>query len=124
MRWRQWRRAPEGLEAVRWFCLPMANDGELYRREMGYDKGKMYMEQDFSGGCTKEFSGAVGRCGGSDAKGFTNGLQKTKTGIGPWAELNRKKTGPEMVSQYTPLAFASWWPDKKATFEAKSRSNM
>lgn len=37
-----------GLEAVQWFAVQMANDGELCRRELGYDKGEMLTNADIS----------------------------------------------------------------------------
>ncbi len=36
----------EGFEALRWFAVKMANDGELVRREQGYDKLPMLTEKD------------------------------------------------------------------------------
>ncbi len=38
----------EGFEAVRWFALKMANDGELLRRDQGFDKTPLLTEKDVS----------------------------------------------------------------------------
>lgn len=38
----------EGFEAVQWFALKMANDGELLRREQGYEKAPLLSEKDIS----------------------------------------------------------------------------
>lgn len=38
----------EGFEAVRWFAVRMANDGELLRREEGLEKLPMLTEKDIS----------------------------------------------------------------------------
>jgi len=37
-----------GFEALRWFAIRMANDGELCRRECGYDPLPMLKESDIS----------------------------------------------------------------------------
>ena len=83
----------EGLEAVRWFACQMANDGELYRREMGYDKGKMYTEQDFSGRMhPQEFSELRDAVVEAIAKGYQRELQNEEDEVDlGLAELNRKK---------------------------------
>ena len=38
----------EAFEAVRWLFVKMANDGELCRREAGYDHRPMIREEDIS----------------------------------------------------------------------------
>lgn len=38
----------EGFDALRWFAVAMANDGELCRRELGYDPRPMMEESDLS----------------------------------------------------------------------------
>lgn len=38
----------EGFETVRWFAVKMANDGELCRREAGYDHTAMLKEEDIT----------------------------------------------------------------------------
>lgn len=38
----------EAFEVVRWFAIRMANDGELCRREAGYDPLPMVQESDIS----------------------------------------------------------------------------
>lgn len=39
---------PEGVDAVRWFAVELANDGELCRREAGYDHMPMLELDDVS----------------------------------------------------------------------------
>ena len=41
------RNTKEGFEAVRWLAVQLVNDGELCRREEGYDKLPMVKEKDF-----------------------------------------------------------------------------
>lgn len=41
------RNTKEGFEAVRWLAVQLVNDGELCRREEGYDKLPMVREKDF-----------------------------------------------------------------------------
>ena len=36
----------EGFEAMRWLAVKMANNGELLRRQQGYDKQPMLAEKD------------------------------------------------------------------------------
>ena len=42
------QRDREAFEAVRWFLVRMANDGELCRREFGYDPLPMLEEKDIT----------------------------------------------------------------------------
>ena len=39
---------PEAIQNVRWFAVELANDGELCRREAGYDPRKMLTMDDIS----------------------------------------------------------------------------
>lgn len=39
---------PESVQAVRWFAVELANDGELCRREAGQDHRKMLTLEDIS----------------------------------------------------------------------------
>lgn len=86
------KNTAEGLEAVQWLACQMANDGELYRREMGYDKGRMYTEQDFSGRMhPQEFAELRDAVVEAIAKGYKRELQdEDEVDLG-LAELNRKK---------------------------------
>ncbi len=42
------RNTAEGFEAVRWLAVKLINDGELCRREEGYDKLPMVKEKELS----------------------------------------------------------------------------
>ena len=39
---------PDGVDAVRWFAVELANDGELCRREAGYDPQPMLKLEELS----------------------------------------------------------------------------
>lgn len=83
------------FETVRWFAVRMANDAELCRRAMGYDKSKIISEDDLTALVSPfEFSQIYEAVVTAIEKGYArnaeNDDEEVDLGL---AELNEKKTG-------------------------------